>query len=387
MAIVNPTNVGEVCFDRDDLEILSQKEISKSYIQKIQQAFFPRLKLLVESAITEVEKVYGLNPNEKMSLVFHPNPRKSTENPKINLHGITVGISGKRKTSRSLTVKRKSGKPYFFHRAWLSFTIDFDGFIGIDLILGDVDRESTAVISTLFLENVGTLSKVFERGYITYNENEKPLQEILSSNYIEERGVFVYSLGNKFPVDFDSGIYDQIISFIALYPLIDSLIDMGEGNAPNLPSLLNKFLSWCDENKISEVENELEDDEMTETLPDIDEMSISVQEGSKHWRTHLRRERNPKIVQAKKAHVLQQTNQLACEACGFDFMSFYGEIGDGFCEAHHIKPLAEATQVAETSLADLAILCSNCHRMIHRTKPMISISELRQLITERKREN
>ncbi|WP_416376735.1 hypothetical protein [Klebsiella pneumoniae] len=29
-----------------------------------------------------------------------------------------------------------------------------------------------------------------------------------------------------------------------------------------------------------------------------------------------------------------------------------------------------------TKLSDLAIVCSNCHRIIHKTSPMISIDEL-----------
>jgi predicted HNH restriction endonuclease len=31
-------------------------------------------------------------------------------------------------------------------------------------------------------------------------------------------------------------------------------------------------------------------------------------------------------------------------------------------------------------LDDLAIVCSNCHRMIHRTRPMMSVEEFRELL-------
>jgi 5-methylcytosine-specific restriction protein A len=34
-----------------------------------------------------------------------------------------------------------------------------------------------------------------------------------------------------------------------------------------------------------------------------------------------------------------------------------------------------ADGVRKTPLHDLAILCANCHRMIHRTHPMISVEE------------
>ena len=34
----------------------------------------------------------------------------------------------------------------------------------------------------------------------------------------------------------------------------------------------------------------------------------------------------------------------------------------------------------QTKLADLALLCSNCHRMIHRTKQWLTVEELEELV-------
>ena len=100
-------------------------------------------------------------------------------------------------------------------------------------------------------------------------------------------------------------------------------------------------------------------------------------EGEQKFVTHLRRERDAKIVNAKKQKVLRESGMLQCEVCGFNFKEKYGEIGADFCEAHHITPLSEAGQVVETRLHDLVILCSNCHRMIHKTNPMESIAEFK----------
>lgn len=111
------------------------------------------------------------------------------------------------------------------------------------------------------------------------------------------------------------------------------------------------------------------------TLPDVDQ-SQSVLEGNPRLIAHLRRERNPAIVKAKKEAVLRTTGKLCCEVCGFDFQDIYGELGDGFCEVHHLQPLSKADGVVKTELKDLAIVCSNCHRIIHRTNPMLSISDL-----------
>ncbi|MFM5881234.1 HNH endonuclease [Aeromonas sanarellii] len=72
----------------------------------------------------------------------------------------------------------------------------------------------------------------------------------------------------------------------------------------------------------------------------------------------------------------------SAEACGFDFTMSSSGLGQIFCELHHIRPLASASKSygTKTKLDDLSILCSNCHRMIHRKKPMGSVEELSQRI-------
>ncbi|WP_353890373.1 HNH endonuclease [uncultured Citrobacter sp.] len=59
------------------------------------------------------------------------------------------------------------------------------------------------------------------------------------------------------------------------------------------------------------------------------------------------------------------------------FAKYRCNIGSDFCEVHHINPLSETNDQTETSLDDLAIVCSNCHRMIHRIKPAPSIDEFK----------
>ena len=68
-----------------------------------------------------------------------------------------------------------------------------------------------------------------------------------------------------------------------------------------------------------------------------------------------------------------------CMACGFDFESTYGAIGKEFIECHHIEPLSEGTgDDVEKTIADVAMLCANCHRMIHRKRPAMLVADLRQ---------
>jgi 5-methylcytosine-specific restriction protein A len=112
-------------------------------------------------------------------------------------------------------------------------------------------------------------------------------------------------------------------------------------------------------------------------VPEADEADIEADEGRLLTRLHRFRERDRKLVERKKATVLVKQGSLPCEVCGFDFAETYGPLGERFIEAHHILPLAQAGP-STTKLTDLALVCSNCHRMLHRAKPWISPAQLQE---------
>lgn len=70
---------------------------------------------------------------------------------------------------------------------------------------------------------------------------------------------------------------------------------------------------------------------------------------------------------------------MSCAVCGWDFSRAYGSWGAGYAEVHHLVPLGEEPVVRETDAEhDLAVLCANCHRMVHRRRSLVlSIDELR----------
>ena len=109
------------------------------------------------------------------------------------------------------------------------------------------------------------------------------------------------------------------------------------------------------------------------------------EEGRILTRLHRYRERDRKVVARKKERVLKRTGGLRCEVCEYDFAQVYGDHGDGFIECHHTKPLSEMKPVQVTRLADLRLVCSNCHRMIHRRRPWLSIEQLQQLVAAQRR--
>jgi 5-methylcytosine-specific restriction protein A len=118
-----------------------------------------------------------------------------------------------------------------------------------------------------------------------------------------------------------------------------------------------------------------------EVLAEEDEDIVEASEGRILTRLHRTRERNKKLVKARKDKALQLQGHLRCEACNFDFVEKYGARGVGFIEAHHTKPVHTLAEDAKTKLEDLALICANCHRMIHARRPWLTMDELRALFT------
>ena len=80
------------------------------------------------------------------------------------------------------------------------------------------------------------------------------------------------------------------------------------------------------------------------------------------------RRRESKAPREKIREVLKLTGKLVCEVpkCGFDFEARFGKLGRGYAQVHHLDPLSKSPKEGKiTKPSDLAIVCANCHVMIH----------------------
>jgi predicted HNH restriction endonuclease len=121
------------------------------------------------------------------------------------------------------------------------------------------------------------------------------------------------------------------------------------------------------------------------TPEDVESLRIlpkrSFKEGQKKLVTHVKSERNQTLVREAKRQFKNQYGRLFCKACDFEFLTRYGERGRDFIEAHHSKPISTLSGPVPTTINDLEMVCSNCHRMLHR-RPWISVQELRDRLQE-----
>lgn len=115
-----------------------------------------------------------------------------------------------------------------------------------------------------------------------------------------------------------------------------------------------------------------------QTLPDEYDHVVSPRiEGDKRRvvSTVYERDRNNRLRAI-------QYHGTVCSVCGFDFGTTYGELGQGFVEIHHVRPLSETNTKHEVDpRVDLLPVCANCHRMLHRRQGrVLTVDELKMLM-------
>lgn len=95
----------------------------------------------------------------------------------------------------------------------------------------------------------------------------------------------------------------------------------------------------------------------------------------RRYRQHRSIERNPSTSRKVKKAL-----GYVCQGCSFDFEKVYGEIGHQYIEAHHLIQLGNLppnTVVPMNVKTDFAVLCANCHRMMHRKNGPKTLADLR----------
>lgn len=71
-----------------------------------------------------------------------------------------------------------------------------------------------------------------------------------------------------------------------------------------------------------------------------------------------------------------------CIVCKLSFAERYGEIGVGFIHVHHVIPLAHVRHEYEVDpIRDLRPVCPNCHAMLHRVNPPLTIEDLSERLS------
>lgn len=88
----------------------------------------------------------------------------------------------------------------------------------------------------------------------------------------------------------------------------------------------------------------------------------------------------------KARHICLSIHGYECKACNINLESIYGPIAKQFIHVHHRTPISEVGPKYEVDpVVDLVPLCPNCHSIVHRKNPPLTVEQLRELLKSRKR--
>ncbi len=99
---------------------------------------------------------------------------------------------------------------------------------------------------------------------------------------------------------------------------------------------------------------------------------------AKKYHYHLSVER-----QSKTARQVKKAQGHRCKGCSKTMAEVYGAVGEGLIHAHHLTPFSQLEEGAVVTLdpeKDFAVLCPNCHAIIHRMADPGDLEGLRQMV-------
>lgn len=125
-------------------------------------------------------------------------------------------------------------------------------------------------------------------------------------------------------------------------------------------------------------------EEQRKDVIEKDYSDLIIEEGFTKFSQVKTKLRSRKLVVIAKKHY-SQNGKIYCLACNFNFESFYGEIGKGYIEIHHLNPIFARESNFEQSISKavdgVVPVCANCHRIIHRKNDqLLTIPSLQELI-------
>lgn len=159
-------------------------------------------------------------------------------------------------------------------------------------------------------------------------------------------------------------------------PTVLTITDKGKKFLNRYKDDLNILLHF----PLSDISSELSSLAENKPLVLLDERTVI--EGELRTRTQIYRTRSHDLRRAAIEHY-SENGRIACKSCKFEFASAYPSLGDGYIQIHHIKPVSymRGEELDMTNaLANVCPLCANCHQMVHRRKPFLSIPDLQSYL-------
>lgn len=147
-------------------------------------------------------------------------------------------------------------------------------------------------------------------------------------------------------------------------------------------TLRNKYFNYCDSLglKANNKNHKFWKLKIEDDFSNNESLSGEFPEGKIVERKHKARERNSGVVLLAKKNFKKKYGKLFCEICNFDFEEKYGSLGKDFIEGHHTIAVSEMKEDHKTKPEDIVMLCSNCHKMVHKRRPWLNTTDLKKIL-------
>ncbi|MDM8521839.1 HNH endonuclease [Desulfococcaceae bacterium HSG8] len=332
-------------------------EDTRERADKLKKVLAPKLMILLEKACDTIHKVYGadalLSCRKTTTPAHRPGAKKT-----MPFEMATAGLIVK-------------GKPWYFQQRFEctadSLYVSFFGLRGPEAnpIIQVMKKHVKHIVPLLEHGADGLYSEAIAspKGteYLKISDLINDLEPYLGKGWKETS---IKGQSVALPIKDSDAAQPVIDSFVTLFPIFRAAANVLLGEDDCFEKYLECYRNWQESLTTAGF------------YPDEVDSAQVFREGAVRRVSVNAYERDKEARQKCIDHY-----GSACSVCGFDFGKTFGERGKGFIHVHHLIPVSEIAEEYEVDpVEDLRPVCPNCHAMIHRRPPPLSIEEIRILL-------
>ena len=341
-------------------------EDNRERADKLKELLVPKLKTIIKQACDQIHQVYGTDVLSDCRITTTPAHRPESKKT-MPFKLATAGLAIK-------------GKLWIFQQRFEctsdSLYVEFFGLRGL---------EANPIVQVL-KNHVEDVSRILKQGRygissqtitptITPEEAEKlEYDEFINKMQLvperEWQATYITSPHLVLPIKDLDAAQPLIDSFVELFPIFRAAINVFLGEEDRFDDYLKCLMDWQNPLQVQESVT------TTRYFPDEVDSVQTFREGAVRQVSVNAYEREPKARQKCIDYY-----GSSCSICGFDFGRAFGQQGKGFIHVHHLRPLSEIAEEYEIDpIKDLRPVCPNCHAMIHRSSPPLSLEQIKMLL-------
>lgn len=237
------TMVADLAFAVEDRKLFAIED-ERMRVRALQGYFFPKLLVLLSSARSLIQAIYGQPSLDNFTEARRPLPKEGAARITA-FDDAHVGLVGARVVD-GLQVKSHAGKQIEYGVSQLVFEVLKRGSIAVRFIpigYGD-DRQFEIKVSQQLEAYSGQFFSICSACFVTSDAAMAldTLQASLSPKHL--RRCRFFSAGIDFPVQAEDGLRRLVVTFAMLFPFQKLITDLSMGLAPSIKDDIDALHQW-----------------------------------------------------------------------------------------------------------------------------------------------